>query len=161
MTTAATNGTQRALSKALLDSALQKCYQAGANVTHASMSPYAKRVFSTFMSDSNVSQFRTAVSRSNKNVIHASADIYDGDFGEVMMVPNRVQATDAGVARNVFLIDPSMLEFCWFRKIKEDTDVVANADAKPFVMIGEGTLKVKNEAGVGVIADVFGLTASS
>jgi hypothetical protein len=29
------------------------------------------------------------------------------------------------------------------------------------VIIGEGTLKVKNEAGLGVIADLFGLTSAS
>ena len=160
LTVAATNGTQRAFTKTLLDDTMQSCYQAGANITHASMSPYVKRVFTTFMSDTNVASFRYAASGSSNSII-ATADVYEGDYGKVMMVPNRVQAATADLARNVFLIDPSMLSFDWLRKVKEDKDVAKTGDAKKCVLIGEGTLRVKNEAGLGVIADVFGLTAAS
>lgn len=160
LTVAATNGTLRTFTKALLDDTMQSCYQAGANVTHASMSPYVKRVFTTFMSDSNVASFRYAASGSSNSIV-ATADVYEGDFGKVMMMPNRVQATSAGVARNVFLLDPNMAEFDWYRPIKEDKDIAKTGDAKKCVIIGEGTLKVKNEAGLGVVADVFGLTATT
>jgi hypothetical protein len=30
-----------------------------------------------------------------------------------------------------------------------------------FVLIGEGALKVKNEKGLGVVADIFGLTSGT
>lgn len=160
LTVAVTPGTQRAFTKTLLDDTMQACYQAGANVTHASMSPYVKRVFTTFMSDTNVASFRYAASGSTNSII-ATADVYEGDYGKVMMVPNRVQAASAAVSRNVFLIDPSMIEFDWLRKVKEDKDVAKTGDAQKCVLIGEGTLKVKNEAGLGVVADVFGLTAST
>lgn len=160
LTVAATDGTQRAFTKTLLDDTMQACYQSGANVTHASMSPYVKRVFTTFMSDTNVASFRYAASGSTNSII-ATADVYEGDYGKVMMVPNRVQAASAAVARNVFLIDPSMLSFDWFRKVKEDKDIAKTGDAQKCVLIGEGTLRVKNEAGIGVIADVFGLTAAA
>ena len=160
LTVAATNGTQRAFTKALLDDTLQSAYQQGANVTHASMSPYAKRVFTTFMSDANVASFRYAASGSSNSIV-ATADVYEGDFGKVMMVPNRVQASSASLARNIFLIDPDMLEFSWLRKIAEDKDLAKTGDAQKRVLIGEGTLKVKNEKGLGVIADIFGMTAST
>lgn len=160
LTKAATNGTQRAFTKALLDGAMQEVYQSGGNVTCAVVSPYVKSVFTTFMSDANVAQFRYAAS-SGENTIVATADVYEGDFGKVLIVPNRVMATEAETARNVHLIDPGMLEFKWLRKIKEDKNLAKTGDATKAAVIGEGTLCVKNEAGIGVIADVFGLTAAS
>lgn len=160
LTVAAGNGTQRAFTKALLDDVMQQAYISGGNVTHASVAPYVKTVFTTFMSDSNVASFRYAASGGENSII-ATADVYEGDFGKLMIVPNRVQATNATVARNVHLIDPSMLEFKWLRKVKEDKNLAKTGDATKKVLIGEGTLCVKNEAGLGVVADVFGLTAST
>lgn len=160
LTVAATAGTKREFTKALLDETMQQAYQSGANVTHAVVSPYVKSVFTTFMSDANVAQFRYGASGS-KNSIISTADVYVGSFGEVAIVPNRVMATNADMASNVHLIDPSMVEFKWLRKIKEDKNVAKTGDAEKSVLVGEGTLCVKNEAGLGVIADVFGLSASA
>lgn len=161
LTVAPTNGTQRAFTKALLDNVMQQGYTNGANYRYAVMSPYVKSVFVTFMSDSNVAAFRYATSNGNNNSIVANADIYEGPFGKVTVVPNRVMAGSAGLARNVFLADPEFVSFGWFRKIKEDKEVAKTGDAMKFVMLGEGALKVKNEKGLGVVADVFGLTAST
>lgn len=161
LTVAATNGTQRAFTKAILDTVMQACYVSGANVRHFFCSPYVKSVFVTFMSDTNVAAFRYAATDGKNNSIIANADVYEGPFGKVMVHPNRVMATSAGVARNGFLIDTEFLEFGWLRKIKEDKEVAKTGDANKFVLIGEGALKVKNEAGLGVAADLFGLTAST
>lgn len=161
LTVAATNGTQRAFTKTLLDTVMQACYVSGANVRHLFVSPYVKSVFVTFMSDSNVAAFRYAASSGKNNSIVANADVYEGPFGKVMIHPNRVMATSAAVARNAFLVDTEFAEFGWFRKIKEDKNVAKTGDAERFVLLGEGALKVKNEKGLGVVADVFGLTAST
>ena len=117
LTTAPTNGTQRAFSKAQLDNVMQQGYESGANFRHVVVSPYVKSVFVTFMSDTNVAQFRYAASNGNNNSIVANADVYEGPFGKVMIHPNRVMAQAAGLARNAFLIDPEFLCFGWFRKI--------------------------------------------
>lgn len=161
LTVAPTNGTQRAFTKAQLDDVMQQGYQSGANFKHVFASPYVKSVFVTFMSDSNVASFRYAASTGKNNSIVANADIYEGPFGKVMIHPNRVMAGSAALARNVFLVDPEYLKFGWLRKIKEDKDVAKTGDAKKFMLIGEGALKPTNEKGLGVVADVFGLTASS
>lgn len=160
LTEAPGNGDQRAFTKALLDGTMQTAYQSGANVSRVVCSPNVKSVFVTFMSDSNVASFRYAAHSGKENTIVATADMYEGPFGKVAVVPNRVMST-AATARNVHLIDPEMAEWCWFRPIKEDKDVAKTGDAEKKVLIGEGTLKVKNEAGLGVIADVYGLTSSS
>lgn len=162
LTVAPTNGTQRAFTKVLLDTVMQQGYTSGANYRHLFVSPYVKSVFVTFMSDTNVATFRYAVSKSgSKNTIVANADYYEGPFGTIMVHPDRVMASTANEARNALFIDPTMVEFLWLRKIQEDKDIAKTGDSDKGVIIGEGTLKVKNEKGLGVIADVFGLTSSS
>lgn len=161
LTVAETAGTLRAFTKALLDTTMQACYQSGANVTKAVVSPWNKSVFVSFMSDTNVAAFRYAADGAGKNTIVGTADIYEGPFGKVMVEPNRVMAQSAAVARRVFLLDPEMVSMATLRPIQEDPDIAKTGDNKKGVIIGETTLKVKNEAGLGVIADVFGLTAST
>lgn len=161
LTVAPTNGTLRTFTKALLDGVMQLGYTSGANFRHLVVSPYIKSVFVTFMSDTNVASFRYAASTGKENSIIANADVYEGPFGKVIVHPNRVQAGSAAVARNAFLIDPEFIGWGWFRKIKEDKEVAKTGDAQKFVLLGEGALKVSNEKGLGVVADVFGLTATT
>ncbi|HET7413891.1 MAG TPA: DUF5309 family protein [Pararhizobium sp.] len=47
------------------------------------------------------------------------------------------------------------------RKLAEDTDVARTGDANKCVIVGEGTLRVANEAGIGVVADLNGMTSST
>ncbi|EIM25746.1 DUF5309 domain-containing protein [Microvirga lotononidis] len=162
LVTAATNGTQRAFTKALMDNNIQAVYQAGGNPTTLMVSPYNKRVFSTFMSDANVVANRGKVEGKEQARIYAAADEYLSDFGLITVMPNRQWArAGAAAARNAFLLEPGKLAMGVLRPIAEDTDVVPNADAKAGVLITEQTLIVKNEAALGVIADLFGLTAST
>lgn len=161
LTTAPTNGTQRAFTKAIMDDVMQQGYQSGANFKHVFVSPYVKSVFVTFMSDTNVASFRYAASSGKNNSIVANADVYEGPFGKVMIHPNRVMAGGAALARNAFFVDPEFLQFGWLRKIAEDKKVAKTGDAQKFMLIGEGALKTKNEKGLGVAADLFGLTAST
>ena len=102
------------------------------------------------MSDANVAPFRYAVSQGGeRNTIVATADYYEGPFGTVMIHPNRVQAGSAKLARNA--------SFLWLRGIQEDKAVANTGDVDKGVIIGEGTLKVRNEKGLGVAAGLFGL----
>lgn len=161
VTVAETTGTQRAMTKAMFDSVMQQVFNSGGRVNDVQLSPYNKSVFVTFMSDSNVASFRYDAGGSGKNTIVGTADIYEGPYGKVTVTPNRVMATSAAVARLAFFNDYDRLEWLWLRPLQEDPDVHVNADAEAGVIIGEGTLKVTNEAGLGVIADLYGLTAAS
>lgn len=162
LTVAPGAGTQRAFTKAILDTVMQTGYTNGANFRHVVCSPYVKSVFVTFMSDTNVASFRYAVSKGGeRNTIIATADYYEGPFGTVMIQPDRVMAGSATLARNAFFLDTDFIEFDWLRKIQEDKDVAKTGDADKGVIIGEGTLKVKNEKGLGIAADLYGLTAST
>lgn len=160
---AATNGSQRAFTKTLLDDAIAAAYTSGGSPTKAMLSPYAKRVFSTFMSDTNVSAFRTPLNGKSQGTIVGAADAYLSDFGLVDIIPNRQMARvpNGSLARNVFLIDPSKAHKGWLRKIKEDKDVAKTGDAEPIVMTAEVTLVVDNEAAHAVIADIYGMSSTA
>jgi len=159
VTTVETTGNLRAWSKSLTDTVLQSIYQNGGDVTTVVVSPYNKGVFATFMSDSNVAPFRYAAGRGT-NTIVGTADIYESPWGPVKVMPNRVMAVGAATARRVFALDPGMVKWCSLRPIQED-EVAKTGDAEKGVLIAEGCLKVVNEKGIGVIADVYGLTAST
>lgn len=163
LTVAAGNsGTQRAFTKTQLDGVMQQGYEAGANFRNVYVSPYVKSVFVTaFVGANNTAAWRQAVNSGDRNSVISNADIYEGPFGKVFVKPNRVMAASAGVARNAFVLDPEMVKFLWLRKLAQDTDVARTGDAEKCIIVGEGTLKVANEAGIGVIADLYGLTAST
>jgi len=161
LTVAETPGTQRAWTKALTDNVMQQAYQSGANVSDVVCSPYCKSVFVTFMSDTNVAVQRHAIERGKGATIIGTADWYEGPFGKVMVQPNRVMAASAAVARRVYFLDPEYIEMVSLRPIQEDPDLAKTGDSKKGVIIGELSLKVKNEAALGVVADVFGLTSAS
>jgi hypothetical protein len=159
---AATNGTQRTFTKTLLDDVIELTYKAGGNPTILMLSPYAKRVFSTFMSDSNVAAFRTPLTGKSQGTIVGAADAYLSDFGLIDVVPNRQMArVGAASARNAFLITPDKVAKGFLRDIQEDKEVAKTGDALPRVLKCEWSLVMKNEAAHGVVADIFGMTAST
>ena len=157
---AATNGTQRAFTKAILDAIHESAYKNGGNPTTLMLSPFLKTVFASFMSDSNVAEFRYAAKNSGKNTIVATADIYLGHFGEIMVKTNRQMAADATAARNALLIDPKFACVGILRPMATEFPA-KTGDANKFVVKTEWTLIMKNQAAHGVAADLFGLTSSS
>lgn len=155
---AAGNGTQRAFTKSMLDIAISTCYAAGGNPTTVMVSPYNKRVFSTFMSDSNVAQQRSAAN-GKKTAIVAAADMYLSDFGELAVVPNRVML-NASASRNVLVIDPDYVARGVFRPMQTEK-LAKTGDAEKRAVVTEFCLVMKNEQACTVIADTYGLTAST
>lgn len=158
---AATNGTQRAFTKAILDAVILSTYNAGGMAKTLMLSPYAKTVFSTFMSDSNVAPQRYETPSKGQTTIVAAADMYLSDFGSISVVPNRQMArAGATVARNAFLVDPRMVSLGVFDDIQIQKPA-KTGDAEKRVLNVEYTLLVNNEAAHGVAADIYGLTSST
>lgn len=158
---AATNGTQRAFTKTIMDNTIAAVYTAGGTVDVIMGSPYVKRVFSGFMSDANVATQRYVTPKSGQTKIVGAADTYESDFGEVSFVTNRQMArAGASIARNVFFLDSSKVTKGVLRPIKL-VDVAKTGDAEKRVLVTEWTLIVENEAALGVAADIFGMTAAS
>jgi hypothetical protein len=145
---AATNSTQRDLTKALLDGVIKSCFTNGAELKMLSVGPHNKQVFSTFMSDTNVAQLRTNVTGNGKTTIVGGVDVYKSDFGDLMVRANRFQPE-----RNAYLIDPSHASVAVLRKMKIEKPA-KTGDAVNYVMLHECTLRVDNEAAHGVVADL-------
>jgi len=157
---AATNGTQRAFTKALLDATILSTYNAGGSPDILMLSPYVKTVFSTIIGDTDTVPLQKDV-KSGQATIVAAADMYQSDFGLIAVVPNRQMArAGATIARNAFLFTPNMLKLGIFRDYRVEKPA-KTGDAEKRVLLTEYTLVVKNEAANGVIADLFGLTAAS
>jgi len=159
--TAATNGTQRAFTRTIMDSVILSTYNAGGSPNSIIVSPYVKTVFSSFMSDSSIVPLRQPVKGRGQQTILAAADMYQSDFGLLSVIPNRQMArAGASVARNAFFIDPKMVSLGVF----DDIQLVKPAktgDAEKRVLITEYTLLVNNEAAHGCAADLYGISASS
>jgi uncharacterized protein (DUF4415 family) len=157
---AATNGTQRAVTKALIDSTMLSTVNAGGKPTVGMMSNYAKQVVSRFLDDADVVPLRKEVGKGAAMIVGA-ADSYLTDFGLITFVPN-VQMTRAGAtsARNLFLIDPDMVTLGVFDDIQIHKPA-KTGDAEKRVANCEYTLIMNNEAAHGVVADIYGLTAST
>lgn len=156
---AAGNGTLAAWTKQMMDDVLQASYTAGGNTTTVMLSPYNKRVFTNM---SGVAQLRANQNTSNHEqlTIFSGADTYVSDWGVMNIVPNRVMATDAGTARNILVIDPTMADVGIFDDIQM-YEAAKIGDAERRVLVVEYSLIMRNEAAQGVIADVFGLTAAT
>ena len=157
---AATNGTQRALTKALFDEVMLSATNAGGKPTVAMMSNYNKQVVSRFLDDADIVPLRKELGKGAATIVGA-ADAYLTDFGLITFVPN-TQMTRAGatIARNVFLIDPMMVTLGVFDDIQVHKPA-KTGDAEKRVLNVEYSLLVNNEAAHGVVADTFGLSAST
>jgi hypothetical protein len=157
---AATNGTQRAMTKAQLDAVILSTTNAGGEADVLMLSNYNKTVFSRFLDDADVVPLRKELKGGQATIV-AAADAYLSDFGLITVVPN-VQMTRAGatIARNAFLIYPKMVAVGFFDDIQIHKPA-KTGDAEKRVLNVEYTLMVANEAAHGVIADTFGISAAA
>jgi hypothetical protein len=90
-TSALTAGTNRTFTETLLKDVLKLvATNSGEQPSMVSLSPSHKSVFSSF---AGIAVNRYQVPKGKQGVIVGGADVYVGDFGELTIVPNYVQAT--------------------------------------------------------------------
>ncbi len=143
-TTAATNGTQRTSTEALLQAVVKSCWDNGGKPTILLVGSAQKQVVSGF--SGIATQYQQANGKRAKIV--AAADIYISDFGELQIVPDRYTST-----RDNILLDPSMARMRWLSKIKRE-ELAKTGDSRKFHLVGECTLEISNQAAHGVVADL-------
>lgn len=142
---AATNGTQRALSEALLKSVLASAFSNGARPTQAYMGATHKQAFSAF---TGIADIRSDVSGKSQATIYGAADVYVSDFGAITAVP-----VQYGLTRDVLLIDPEYWAVGTLRPMKSEM-LAKVGDSQAFHIVAEKTLVCRNEKGSAVIADL-------
>lgn len=143
-TVAATNGTQRTSTEALLQTVVKSVWDNGGDATMLLVGSAQKQVISGF--SGIATQYQQANGKRAKIV--AAADIYISDFGELEIVPDRYTS-----ARDNILVDPSMAKVRWLSKIKRE-ELAKTGDSRKFHLVCEYTLEVSNEAAHGVVADL-------
>jgi hypothetical protein len=142
---AATAGTNRAFTEAMLKTAQQAAYTAGGNPRIAMVPPAQKVAFSGF---TGIAQIRKDITGARQATIIGGADVYVGDFGTITTVVNRVMDT-----HTAFLVDPKMVSLTTLRPMTLDKPA-QTGDAIKRMMIVEYSLEVNNEAAHAVIADL-------
>lgn len=141
---AATNGTLRTVTEAMLKDAMADAWDAGGEPSMALMSGTIKQTFSTF---TGISAQRHETGNKPATIIGA-ADVYVSDFGEVAFVPSRFTT-----GRDVLVIDPALWSVLYLQKFKTD-DLAKTGHADRKLLSVEWTLKCANELGNACIADV-------
>jgi hypothetical protein len=160
LTVAATNGSQRAFSKTIMDAIILSAYTNGGNPTTLMVSPYVKTVFSTFINASGTATLRKEATSGQQTIV-AAADMYLSDFGNISIVPNRVMSgVGATLARNAFLLDPEYAAVGIFDDIQE-VRPAKTGDAEKRVLLVEYTFIMKNEKAHAVAADLYGMSSST
>jgi hypothetical protein len=139
---AATDGTQRAFTEALLQDVLQKCYTAGGDPDTIMVGPKNKQVASSFNGGA------TKFDKTEDKKLVTAVDLYVSDFGELKIVPNRFQRE-----RTVHVLQSDMWALAWLRPFVKE-NLAKTGDNDKAQIVGEVTLESRNEAASGVIADV-------
>ena len=141
---AATNGTQRGFTEDQLKTVVKAAWDAGGEPSMLMVGSFNKQIASTF------TQGRSVMVKAEDNVLHASFDVYDSDFGELKIVPNRFQP-----ARDAYVLDPEMWAGAYLPGREFiDFDIAKTGDSDARQVLSEYTLEARNEAANGVVADL-------
>lgn len=143
-----TDGTQRAFTETILKNVLQQGYTEGANFKTLMVGPFNKGVVSATFSGIATRNVDQVNGKPGPAAIVAAADVYVSDFGPIRVLPNRFQRE-----RDAWLIDPEMAEVRYLRPHFTE-DLAKTGDASKSHIICEYTLVVKQEAGLGLCADL-------
>lgn len=138
---------QVAFTETMLKTAMQAAYTAGGEPSILMVGPFNKTQVSGF---AGIAAQRYMAPDGPTTIIGA-ADIYQSDFGQLSVIPNRFQRE-----RDAWLLDPELASVCYLRPIQV-VDLAKTGDAEKKMAICEFGLKVHNEAGH---AGIFDLTTS-
>lgn len=140
--TAPTDGTQRALTEALLKTVLQSCWNAGGNPDTIMLGGTQKQLFSSFTGGG------TQFGNLDDKKLVAAIDVYVSDFGTLKLVPNRFQR-----ARTLFCLEMDKWKVAYLRPFQtEDLAKTGDSDAKHIIV--EYALEAANEAASGAVRDL-------
>ena len=139
------DGTVRPIDEEFLKTAAAGVWDRGGTLKMLMAGPINKQNISLFAGVATKTYFQSAVEAA---AIIGAADVYVSDFGVLSIVPNRFQRE-----RDVWLLDPEMYSFAFLRPF-QTIQLATTGDADKKMMLAEWTLRVNNEAGLGVIADL-------
>lgn len=140
--TARTDGTQRDFTESLLKTVIASCYDNGGDPDCILLGSFNKQKLSAFTG--NATRMKTAEDKK----LQAAIDLYDSDFGELQVIPDRFQR-----ARDVWLIEKDMAAIAYLRP-PHLVDIAKTGDTTTKQILVEFCLEMRNEKAHGLVADL-------
>jgi hypothetical protein len=148
---AATDGTQRALTLAMVTSAQQNAWTQGGKPSFLLCGPKQRGVLTTVMGGAATKFYAV-----EDKTMTATIQAFEGDFGLLKLVTDRfVRGGQTGADREIFLLDPDLWEVAYLKGRKLVTkDLAPQGDNEKGMILSEYTLRSLQEAGSAIIADL-------
>lgn len=141
-TTAVTDGTQRALTETLLKSAIQSIWTNGGDPDLLMPGPFNKTAISTFTG--NTTRFQNT----EDGKLNTAIDVYVSDFGTHKVIANKFSRD-----RDLHILTTDLVAVAELRPF-QTIDLAKTGDSEKGMVLREYTLEVRNDAGIGVVADL-------
>ncbi len=137
--------TTRTFTETMLKEVVREVFTSGGTPSVLFVSPALKQTVSGF---TGLAATRYQAPVSGQATILAGADIYQSDFGQISIVPNRFMRT-----RDALLLDPEYAALAYLRPF-QTIELAKAGDSDKTQILAELTLEVKNEAAHGGVFDL-------
>lgn len=137
--------TTRTFTETMLKEVVREVFSSGGTPSVLFLSPALKQTVSAF---TGLAAQRYQAPVSGQATILAGADIYQSDFGQISIVPNRFMRT-----RDALVLDPEYAALAYLRPFQTN-DLAKAGDSEKTQILAELTLEVKNEAAHGGAFDL-------
>lgn len=137
--------TTRTFTETMLKEVVREVFTSGGTPSVLFVSPALKQTVSAF---TGLAAQRYQAPVSGQATILAGADIYQSDFGQISIVPNRFMRT-----RDALVLDPEYAALAYLRPFQTN-DLAKAGDSEKTQILAELTLEVKNEAAHGGAFDL-------
>ena len=148
---AATDGTLRPITEALLKGVIADCWNEGATPSVVMCGSAQKQKISTFTG--NATRFKEAEDAK----LSAAIDVYISDFGELQIVPNRRMrvrtVSSVNFTPDVLVLDPSYAEVVYLQTAKQEPLSKTGLSERRLISCEYG-LQVTSEKAHGIVADI-------
>lgn len=140
-----TDDTTRSFTETILKNVAELVWSSGGDCRILMLSGLVRQTASGFAGIATQTYYMAAPKVS---AIIGSADIYISDFGKLSIVANRFQRASDG-----WFIDPAKVSIAYLRPFRV-VKLAKTGDAEKRMLLAEYTLKVDNEAALGLAADL-------
>ena len=147
---ARTDGTNRALTEAMVKTVLKSCFDNGGDPDCIVTGSFNKQVISGFAG--NATRVKTAEDRK----LMAAIDIYESDFGDLQILPDRFARPALGgsdTTADLWVLQKDMLALAYLRAVGiEPLSKTGDSDRRQVLV--EYTLECRNEKAHGAVLDL-------
>ncbi len=140
------DGTQRDITEALAKDVMSQIWSSGGTLKWIMCGPTNKQNISSQFSGIATRTYYTTAAEVVPVI--GATDVYVSDFGSMTVVPNRFQRE-----RDVWFLDNDYYSVAYLRPFRT-VKLATTGDAQKRMIIVEYGLKVKNEAALGLLADL-------